>query len=65
MNMDEIKGQWTQLKGRAREAWGDLTDDEIAQTKGDREQLIGLVQERYGKARDVAEKEVDDFLRGL
>jgi len=62
MNMDEIKGKWTEIKGRAREAWGALTDDEIAETKGDREQMIGLVQQKYGKAREEAEREVDEFL---
>ncbi|PTW49654.1 MULTISPECIES: CsbD family protein [Rhodovulum] len=62
MNTDIIQGKWKQIKGRAREAWGALTDDELDRTEGDREQLVGLVQERYGKAREEAEREVDEFL---
>jgi len=65
MNLDEVKGNWNQLKGRAREAWGVLTDDELQQTKGDRDQLVGLIQERYGKTREAAEQEVDEFLNRL
>lgn len=59
MNWDEIKGQWMQLKGSAREKWGELTDNELQEARGDREQLVGLVQEKYGKARSEAEAEVD------
>jgi uncharacterized protein YjbJ (UPF0337 family) len=62
MNIDEVKGNWKQLKGRARQAWGDLTDDELEKTKGEREELVGLIQEKYGKTRDAAEREVDEFL---
>lgn len=65
MNLDQIKGNWKQFTGRAREAWGVLTDDELQQTKGDREQLVGLIQARYGKTREVAEEEVDTFLNRL
>ncbi|GAA0295026.1 CsbD family protein [Rhodovulum tesquicola] len=64
MNMDELKGNWKQVKGRVREAWGVLTDDEVDQVEGNREQLVGLIQSRYGKTREVAEKEVDEFLKG-
>lgn len=59
MNWDQIQGKWTELKGQAREHWGELTDDELQEARGDREQLIGLVQQKYGKARAEAEKEVD------
>ena len=59
MNWDEIKGEWMQLKGSARETWGELTDDELQEAQGEREQLVGLVQEKYGKARSEAEAEVD------
>ena len=48
VNWDVIKGKWTQLKGSARSQWGQLTDDEWDQIAGDREQLIGKLQERYG-----------------
>lgn len=59
MNWDQIKGKWTELKGHAREEWGELTDDELQEARGEREQLIGLVQQKYGKAREEAEREVD------
>jgi len=65
MNWDQIEGKWEQYKGSARERWGDLTDDEVQQAKGDRERLVGLVQERYGKAREEAEREVADWQQSL
>ena len=61
MSWDVIKGNWKQAKGSAREMWGDLTDDEIEETRGEREQFIGLVQEKYGKARAEAEAEVREW----
>jgi uncharacterized protein YjbJ (UPF0337 family) len=61
MNWDRISGQWKQYKGKAKEKWGQLTDDEIDIIAGKRDQLVGKVQERYGIARDQAEKEVDQW----
>jgi uncharacterized protein YjbJ (UPF0337 family) len=65
MNWDEIKGNWKQWKGSAREKWGELTDDELQQAKGEREQLVGLVQEKYGKTREAAENEVAEWQRSV
>jgi uncharacterized protein YjbJ (UPF0337 family) len=62
MNEDTLKGQWTQLKGRAREQWGKLTNDDLDQIQGRSEQLIGKIQERYGIARDEARRQVDAWL---
>ena len=62
MNRDILEGQWTQLKGKIREKWGQLTDDEIEQLQGNSEQLIGKLQERYGRTREQAEQEVDRWL---
>lgn len=62
MNWDEIKGKWTSVKGQLREQYGDLTDDEIEEAKGSREQMVGLIQSKYGKAKDEAEKEFDKVL---
>ena len=59
MNWDQIEGNWKQWKGAARERWGELTDDEVAEAKGNREQLVGMIQEKYGKAREEAEREFD------
>jgi uncharacterized protein YjbJ (UPF0337 family) len=59
VNWDIIKGNWTQLKGKAREEWGDLTDNEFEEIAGNRDQLIGKLQERYGWAREDAEARAD------
>ena len=61
INWDQLKGNWTQFKGHVRQQWGKLTDDEIDQIEGQREVLIGKLQERYGIAREEAEKQVKSF----
>ena len=65
MNWDQIEGNWKQLKGKALENWGELTNDELDQARGERDQLVGLIQEKYGKARADAEKEVDEWTARL
>ncbi len=65
MNWDQIEGMWTQYKGKAKEAWGDLTDDELDQVAGKRDQMVGLVQRKYGRAREEAETEVDGWFDRL
>jgi uncharacterized protein YjbJ (UPF0337 family) len=65
MNWDQIKGNWKQLKGKVKQKWGKLTDDDLMTVAGLRDQLAGKLQERYGLAKDQAEKEVDDFSRTL
>jgi len=62
MNADQIKGQWKQLTGEAKRHWGKLTDDDMATINGDREKLVGRIQEKYGKSKDEAEKEVNDWI---
>ena len=59
MNEDTLKGQWTQLKGKVREQWGKLTNDDLDQIQGKSEQLVGKLQERYGIARDEAQRQLD------
>ena len=61
MNKDEVGGNWKQLKGKVKEQWGKLTDDDMTVIEGKRDQLVGKVQERYGYAKDQAEKEVNDW----
>jgi uncharacterized protein YjbJ (UPF0337 family) len=61
MNEDTFKGQWTQLKGKIRERWGKLTDDDVDQIQGRSEQLMGKIQERYGIARDEAKRQLDSW----
>jgi uncharacterized protein YjbJ (UPF0337 family) len=63
MNEDTLKGQWTQLKGKVREQWGKLTNDDVDVIKGESEQLVGRIQERYGVARDEAHRQVNDWLK--
>jgi uncharacterized protein YjbJ (UPF0337 family) len=65
MNADILNGKWMQLKGRVREQWGKLTDDDVDRMSGNVEQLVGKVQERYGYAKDRARTEVDAFLANL
>jgi uncharacterized protein YjbJ (UPF0337 family) len=59
MNEDTFKGQWMQLKGKIREQWGKLTDDDVDQIQGRSEQLIGKLQNRYGIARDEAQRQFE------
>ncbi len=61
MNWDRIEGNWKQFKGKAREKWGKLTDDDWAQIAGKRDQLIGRIQERYGISRDDAQRQADEW----
>ncbi|MDZ4779129.1 MAG: CsbD family protein [Planctomycetia bacterium] len=61
MNWDTVEGQWKQLRGKVREQWGKLTDDELDVVAGKRDQLAGLIQKKYGIAKDEAEKQVDEF----
>lgn len=63
MNWDRIKGNWNQAKGKIKETWGDLTDDDLSVIEGQRDQLVGRVQERYGIAKDEAERQVTDWER--
>ena len=63
MNWDQIEGMWKQSMGKVREKWGKLTDDDLQLIAGKRDQLIGRIQQRYGIAKDEAERQVDDFAR--
>jgi uncharacterized protein YjbJ (UPF0337 family) len=63
MNWDQIEGKWKQASGKVREKWGKLTDDDLTVINGRRDQLVGKIQERYGLAKEAAEKQVDEFVR--
>jgi uncharacterized protein YjbJ (UPF0337 family) len=63
MNQDRIRGQWKQVKGRIKEQWGRLTDDDLDVIAGKREQLLGRNQQRHGVAKDEAQRQVQDFER--
>ncbi|GLT09442.1 CsbD family protein [Sulfitobacter sp. PR48] len=61
MNWDQIKGNWKQMTGSIKSEWGELTDDEVTEAEGDREKLVGKIQERYGVAKEEAERQVNEF----
>ena len=63
MNLDTVEGQWTRLRGKILERWGRLTADEASIVSGRRDQLIGMLQRRYGLARAELERLVEDFER--
>ena len=63
MNRDILSGNWKQLKGKVQAQWGKLTDDDLGVIEGRQTELVGRLQERYGLARDEAEKQVDAFLK--
>ncbi len=65
MNWDQVAGKWKQYKGQMKEKWGKLTDDDLDVINGKRQQLVGRIQERYGIAREEAEKQADEFVKGL
>jgi uncharacterized protein YjbJ (UPF0337 family) len=61
MNKDTFEGNWKQFKGKIKEQWGKLTDDDLDMIEGKRDQLLGRIQERYGVARDEAERRLREF----
>jgi uncharacterized protein YjbJ (UPF0337 family) len=65
MNWDRVEGNWKQFTGKVKENWGKLTDDDITTINGRQEQLIGRIQERYGVAKDEAQKQVNRWVGGL
>jgi len=65
MNWDQIEGDWKQMKGHFRAKWGKFTDDDLELIAGRRDVLAGRLQEHYGLAMDVAEKQLDDFASAL
>jgi uncharacterized protein YjbJ (UPF0337 family) len=62
MNWESVKGQWKQFQGKVKQKWGKLTDDDLTQINGKKDELVGRLQERYGYAKEQAEKEADEFL---
>jgi uncharacterized protein YjbJ (UPF0337 family) len=63
MDWDRIQGNWKQLKGKIREQWGHLTDDDLEKVAGQRDQLEGRIEERYGISKDEVRKQVDEWLK--
>ncbi len=63
MNTDTMAGSWKQLKGKIKEKWGKLTDDDLKVIEGKQDQLAGILEKRYGYAKEQAKKTADDFYR--
>jgi uncharacterized protein YjbJ (UPF0337 family) len=63
MNWDRVEGNWKQMKGKAREQWGKLTDSDFEQIAGKKDQLVGRIQERYGISKDEAQKQADAWAK--
>jgi uncharacterized protein YjbJ (UPF0337 family) len=63
VNQDILAGKWKQLRGEIQSRWGKLTDDDLDRIEGDAVKLAGLLQERYGIARDEAQRRVDEFVK--
>ena len=62
MNWDTIEGNWKQLAGQVKSQWGKLSGDDLTQIAGQRDQLAGKIQERYGVAKEEAEKQLQDWV---
>jgi uncharacterized protein YjbJ (UPF0337 family) len=65
MNWDQIAGNWKQFSGKVKEKWGKLTDDDLTTIAGKRDQLAGILQQKYGYQKEQAEKELEAFTQGL
>jgi uncharacterized protein YjbJ (UPF0337 family) len=61
MNRDQASGKWKQFRGRVKEQWGDLTDDELDKAEGNRDYLIGKVQERYGLSKEEVQRRLNEL----
>lgn len=65
MNWDKIAGNWKQYQGKIREKWSFLTDEELDRIAGKRDQLVGMVEKKYGLTKDRVEQAVEDFLKEI
>ena len=65
MNWDQIAGKWKQMRGSVKQHWGNLTDDDLTKINGNRDQFIGVVQERYGIAKEEAQRRLDEWARNV
>lgn len=63
MNKEQLKGQWSQLKGEVKKKWGQLTDDDLTEVQGDYDKLVGKIQERHGDSEESVRQWVDDMKR--
>ncbi len=59
MNRDQVEGRWEQIKGRAKKAWAELTDDDLKKAEGSEEKLYGIIQEKFGDTKEAIQKKID------
>ena len=65
MNKDIFEGKWKEMRGKVKEMWGKLTDDDLEQVNGKADQLVGILQQKYGYTKEQAEKELNDKLEAF
>ena len=65
MNWDQVEGNWKQIRGKAKQMWADLTDDDLENIAGKRQELVGRLQAKYGIAKDKAEQQIDEWIKKL
>jgi len=63
MNHDQAKGAWNQIKGRAKKAWGELTDDDFKKAEGSSDKLYGIIQEKFGDTKEAIKEKLDKLLK--
>jgi uncharacterized protein YjbJ (UPF0337 family) len=60
-NKDQIQGNWEQVKGKAKRAWAELTDDDVLKAEGSLDKLYGIIQERFGDTKDAIQKKLNSI----
>lgn len=65
MEWNQVESKWVQFRGKIKEKWGDLTDDDLTKINGKREQLLAKIQERYGYEKEEAERELESYVKTL
>ena len=65
MHWDQIKGHWKEWRGKAKEKWGELTDDDFATIRGQRDRMVSLLQEKCGYEKGPAERALNEFVNGF
>jgi len=63
MNTETMAGSWKEMKGKIKEKWGKLTDDDLTVVEGKKDQLVGLLEKRYGYAKERAQKDAEAFYK--
>ena len=65
MNWDQVQGKWKQMRGSVREQYGKLTDDDLEMIAGNRDKFVGKLQERYGLAKEEAQRRADEWVKSM